>query len=170
MEKKYSLFNNLFGFISFIGASIVYLLTIEPTVSLWDCGEFIATSGKLEIGHPPGAPFFLLLGRFFALFASTPEQVAACVNTMTALCSGATIMFLFWTITHLAKKFFEGNELSLDNIIVILSCGLIGAGAYTFTDTFWFSAVEGEVYGMSSLLTAVVFRAILKWEDHFDEP
>lgn len=170
MEKKYSLFNNLFGFISFIGASIVYLLTIEPTVSLWDCGEFIATAGKLEIGHPPGAPFFLLLGRFFALFASTPEQVAACVNTMTALCSGATIMFLFWTITHLAKKFFASSELSLSNIIVIISTGLIGAGAYTFTDTFWFSAVEGEVYGMSSLLTAVVFWAILKWEDHFDEP
>lgn len=170
MEKTYKLWNNILGFIAFFGASMVYLLTIEPTVSLWDCGEFIATAGKLEVGHPPGAPFFLLLGRFFALFASSPEQIAACVNAMSALASGATIMFLFWTITHLAKKFFEGNELSLDNIIVILSCGLIGAGAYTFTDTFWFSAVEGEVYGMSSLLTAVVFWAILKWEDHFDEP
>ncbi|MCQ2958578.1 MAG: DUF2723 domain-containing protein [Bacteroidales bacterium] len=170
MEKKYKILNNLLGFLSFIGASIVYILTIEPTVSLWDCGEFIATAGKLEVGHPPGAPFFLLLGRFFSLFASSPEQIAACVNTMSALASGATIMFLFWTITHLAKKFFTESELNITNIILILSAGLIGAGAYTFTDTFWFSAVEGEVYGMSSLLTAVVFWAILKWEDHFDEP
>lgn len=170
MEKTYRLYNNILGFISFIGASIVYLLTIEPTVSLWDCGEFIATAGKLEVGHPPGAPFFLLLGRFFSLFASSPEQIAACVNTMSALASGATIMFLFWTITHLAKKFFSDSELNFTNIILILCSGLIGAGAYTFTDTFWFSAVEGEVYGMSSLLTAVVFWAILKWEDHFDEP
>lgn len=170
MEKKYRLYNNLLGLLSFIGASIVYVLTIEPTVSLWDCGEFIATAAQLEVGHPPGAPFFLLLGRFFALFASSPEQIAACVNTMSALASGATIMFLFWSITHLAKKFFVDNELTLTSVILILSAGLIGAGAYTFTDTFWFSAVEGEVYGMSSLLTAVVFWAILKWEDHFDEP
>lgn len=170
MERTYKLYNNLLGFISFIGASLVYLLTIEPTVSLWDCGEFIATAAQLEVGHPPGAPFFLLLGRFFSLFASSPEQIAACVNTMSALASGATIMFLFWSITHLAKKFFNTENLSLSNIIVILSAGLIGAGAYTFTDTFWFSAVEGEVYGMSSLLTAVVFWAILKWEDHADEP
>lgn len=170
MEKTYKLLNNILGLISFIGASIVYILTIEPTVSLWDCGEFIATAGKLEVGHPPGAPFFLLLGRFFSLFAASPEQIAACVNTMSALASGATIMFLFWSITHLAKKFFANEDLNLTNIIIILSAGLIGAGAYTFTDTFWFSAVEGEVYGMSSLLTAVVFWAILKWEDHFDEP
>lgn len=170
MEKKYKLFNNLLGLLSFIGASIVYMLTIEPTVSLWDCGEFIATAGKLEVGHPPGAPFFLLLGRFFSLFASSPEQIAACVNTMSALASGATIMFLFWTITHLAKKFFDDKELNLTSVVIILAAGLIGAGAYTFTDTFWFSAVEGEVYGMSSLLTAVVFWAILKWEDHFNEP
>ena len=170
MEKTYKLWNNLLGFVAFIGASIVYLLTIEPTVSLWDCGEFIATAGKLEVGHPPGAPFFLLLARFFSLFASSSDQIAACINSMSALASGATIMFLFWSITHLAKKFYGGDkELSLSNIIVILSAGLIGAGAYAFTDTFWFSAVEGEVYGMSSLLTAVVFWAILKWEDHSDE-
>jgi len=169
MEKTYRLWNNLLGFLCFIGASIVYLLTIEPTVSLWDCGEFIATAGKLEVGHPPGAPLFLLLGRFFALFASDLEQIAACVNSMTALASGATIMFLFWTITHLARKFFITEELNAVKIILILAAGLIGAGSYTFTDTFWFSAVEGEVYGMSSLLTAVVFWAILKWEDHFDD-
>ena len=170
MEKTYKLWNNLLGLLSFIGASIVYLLTIEPTVSLWDCGEFIATAGKLEVGHPPGAPLFLLLGRFFALFASSPDQIAACINAMSALASGATIMFLFWSITHLAKKFYSDNkELSLSTIFVVLCAGLVGAGAYTFTDTFWFSAVEGEVYGMSSLLTAIVFWAILKWEEHSDE-
>lgn len=168
MERTYKICNNIFGWLSFIGASIVYLLTIEPTVSLWDCGEFIATAGKLEVGHPPGAPFFLLLGRVFSLFAASPDQIAACVNTMTALASGATIMFLFWSITHLAKKFFVKSELTVADIILVISAGLIGAGSYTFTDTFWFSAVEGEVYGMSSLLTAVVFWAILKWEDAAD--
>ena len=131
MEKTYKLWNNLLGLLSFIGASIVYLLTIEPTVSLWDCGEFIATAGKLEVGHPPGAPLFLLLGRFFALFASSPDQIAACINAMSALASGATIMFLFWSITHLAKKFYSDNkELSLSTIIVVLCAGLVGAGAY----------------------------------------
>lgn len=170
MEKKYSLLNAIFGWIAFAGAAIVYLLTMEPTVSLWDCGEFIATAAKLEVGHPPGAPFFLLLGRFFALFASDPSTIAYCINAMSALASAATIMFLFWTITHLACKFFDKKNLSGSQVYVILASGLIGAAAYTFSDTFWFSAVEGEVYALSSLFTAVVFWAILKWENVAHEP
>jgi hypothetical protein len=171
MEKKYSLYNLTFGWLAFIGASIVYLLTMEPTVSLWDCGEFIATAAKLEVGHPPGAPLFLMLGRFFALFAGDDVTlIAACINALSAIASGATIMFLFWTITHLAKKVFAKNNLTGDNMIAIIGSGLIGAGAYTFSDTFWFSAVEGEVYALSSLFTAVVFWAILKWENVAHKP
>ncbi len=171
MEKKYSFYNILFGWLAFVGASIVYLLTMEPTVSLWDCGEFIATAAKLEVGHPPGAPLFLMLGRFFALFVGNDTSlIAASVNAMSALASGATIMFLFWTITHLAKKFFVKNELKLENVIAIIGAGIIGAGAYAFTDTFWFSAVEGEVYALSSLFTAVVFWLILKWENVAHKP
>jgi len=162
MEKKYSLINAIFGWISFAGAAIVYLLTMEPTVSLWDCGEFIATAAKLEVGHPPGAPLFLMLGRFFALFSSDPSTIAMCINAMSALASAATIMFLFWTITHLARKFFDNQILTASQIYVVIAAGIVGAGAYTFTDTFWFSAVEGEVYALSSLFTAVVFWAILK--------
>ena len=170
MEKKYSLFNIALGWFSFIGAAIVYYLTMEPTVSLWDCGEFIATSAKLEVGHPPGAPLFLILGRFFALFAKSPATIAACINMVSVLASAATIMFLFWTITHLAKKFFKNAELSFSQIYVVMTAGLIGAGTYAFTDTFWFSAVEGEVYALSSLFTAVVFWAILKWESNSEKP
>ncbi len=170
MEKKYSLLNAIFGWVAFAGAAIVYLLTMEPTVSLWDCGEFIATAAKLEVGHPPGAPLFLMLGRFFALFASDPSTIAMCINSLSALASAATIMFLFWTITHLALKFYDKQSLTASQIYVVLAAGLIGAGAYTFTDTFWFSAVEGEVYALSSLFTAVVFWAILKWENVADTP
>lgn len=170
MEKKYYFLNNLFGWLSFIGASLVYILTAEPTASLWDCGEFIATAHKLQIGHPPGAPVFLMLGRIFSLFASSPEYVAYAINILSALASGATIMFLFWTTTHLARKLFKSSFASFTHIILILFAGIIGAGAYTFTDTFWFSAVEGEVYALSSLLTAIVFWAILKWEDIADQP
>ncbi len=161
MEKKYSLYNTLLGWIVFAGASLVYMLTKEPTMSLWDCGEFLATSASLEVGHPPGAPLYLMLGRIFALFASTPETIAYCINSLSAIASGATIMFLFWTVTHFAKKMVAGKELTFNSTIVILSAGLIGSVAYAFTDTFWFSAVEAEVYALSSLFTAVVFWAIL---------
>ncbi len=168
--KKYNLYNNVFGWVSFIIAAIVYLMTIEPTVSFWDCGEFITTSFKLEVGHPPGAPFFNLLGRAATLFGNA-HNAAKLVNSMSALASGFTIMFLFWTITHLIKKLVaKEGEVTVGQTISIIASGLVGALAYTFTDTFWFSAVEGEVYATSSLMTAIVFWAILKWENVADEP
>ena len=168
--KKFTLWNNLLGWTTFLAATIVYLLTLEPTTSLWDCGEFIATSYKLEVSHPPGAPFFMLIARFFTLFASDPSQAAKMVNTFSAVASGLTIMFLFWTITHLARKILvKSEEISLSNSIAILGSGLVGAMAYAFSDSFWFSAVEGEVYATSSLFTAVTFWAILKWENIANE-
>ncbi len=170
--KRFRLFNTIFGWVAFAIAAVTYLMTIEPTASFWDCGEFISAAYKLDVGHPPGAPFFMLTGRMFAHFASSPETVARCVNSMSALFSALTILFLFWTITHLAKKlvFKEGEEPGLGQIVAVIGAGLVGSLAYTFTDTFWFSAVEGEVYAFSSLFTAVVFWAILKWEDCADEP
>lgn len=168
--KKYNLYNNVFGWVIFIISTVVYLMTIEPTVSFWDCGEFITTSFKFEVGHPPGAPLFMIIGRFFTLFGG-PEDAARLVNSMSAIASGATIMFLFWTITHLAKKLvLNGENMSAGQMIAIISSGVVGGLAYTFSDTFWFSAVEGEVYATSSLMTAVVFWAILKWENVADEP
>jgi tetratricopeptide (TPR) repeat protein len=168
--KKYTLLNNVTGWISFVIAAVVYLLTIEPTVSFWDCGEFITTSFKLEVGHPPGAPLFMILGRFFTLFADA-AGAAKMVNIMSALASGFTIMFLFWTITHLAKKLLASEgEISTGQTFAIIASGFTGAMAYAFSDTFWFSAVEGEVYATSSLITAVVFWAILKWENIADQP
>jgi len=165
--KKYRLYNNIIGWIVFLIASFVYLSTIEPTASFWDCGEFIASAFKLEVGHPPGAPFFMILGRFFSLFAgNNVTDVAKMINTLSALASAFTILFLFWTITHLARKIvLQKNELSVKGMINIFACGIVGSLAYTFSDTFWFSAVEGEVYATSSLFTAVVFWAILKWEN-----
>jgi hypothetical protein len=169
--KQFKFWNNITGWITFVIASTVYLLTIEPTTSFWDCGEFISTAYKLEVGHPPGAPFFMILGRFFSLFASDPSYAAKMVNAMSALASGATIMFLFWTIVHLAKKvIIKEDSYTTGNILAVIGSGLVGALAYTFTDTFWFSAVEGEVYALSSLFTAVVFWAILKWENIADQP
>lgn len=170
--NKFRLLNNLFGWIAFAIAAVTYLLTMEPTASFWDCGEFISSAYKLDVGHPPGAPFFMLTGRFFSLFASDPTQVALMVNALSALASAFTILFLFWTITHLARKILikREEELSLARIVGILGAGMVGALAYTFSDTFWFSAVEGEVYAYSSLFTAVVFWAILKWEDVADRP
>ena len=170
--KQYRLLNISLGWASFLVAAITYLLTVEPTLSLWDCGEFIATSYKLEVGHPPGAPMFMILARFFALFAPDASKVALSVNIMSALTSAFTIMFLFWTITHLAKKLIAGGdkEPGTGSMIAILGAGMAGALAYAFSDTFWFSAVEGEVYGTSSLMTAVVFWAILKWENEADKP
>ncbi|HDP74871.1 MAG TPA: DUF2723 domain-containing protein [Bacteroidales bacterium] len=163
--------NNIVGWIVFAISAIVYLLTIEPTASFWDCGEFIATAFKLEVGHPPGAPLFMMIARFFALFAPDVTRVAALINSMSALASAFTILFLFWTITHLARKLIVGNsyEATTGQLIAILGSGAVGALAYTFSDTFWFSAVEAEVYAMSSLFTAFVFWAILKWEDQADE-
>lgn len=170
--KRFKLLNNIFGWLAFAIAAITYLLTMEPTASFWDCGEFISAAYKLDVGHPPGAPFFMLTGRFFTLFASDPSQVALMVNALSALCSAFTILFLFWTITHLARKVVAKSEddYTLANLIAILGSGLVGALAYTFSDTFWFSAVEGEVYAYSSLFTAIVFWAILKWERVADRP
>ncbi|MFC2116302.1 DUF2723 domain-containing protein [Bacteroidota bacterium] len=163
--------NIITGWILFIISAIVYLLTKEPTTSFWDCGEFIASSYKMEVGHPPGAPFFLLISKFFSLFASGPEQVAKWINTMSALASALTIAFLYWTITHLARKIVSKNgELSIQGLVSVIGAGVVGALAYTFSDTFWFSAVEAEVYATSSLFTAVVFWAILKWENVADSP
>lgn len=170
--KNFRLVNIITGWITFIIAAFVYLSTIEPTASFWDCGEFISSAFKLEVGHPPGAPFFMIIGRFFTLFAGDDvTKVAKMVNAMSALFSAATILFLFWTITHLAKRIISnGKELTIGNLIIIIGSGLVGSLAYTFSDTFWFSAVEGEVYASSSLFTALVFWAILKWENVADEP
>ena len=170
--KQYRLVDNIFGWVAFVIAAFVYCSTIEPTASFWDCPEFITTAYKQEIGHPPGAPFFMLLGNFFTHFASDATQVAKMVNTMSALLSAACILFLFWTITHLARKLIisDWKEMTTSKLIAIEASGMVGALIYTFSDTFWFSAVEGEVYAFSSAFTAVVFWLILKWEDHADEP
>ncbi|RUT78406.1 glycosyltransferase family 117 protein [Ancylomarina longa] len=170
MKSNYKLVNNVLGWLAFAIAAVTYLFTIEPTASLWDCGEFITTAHGLEVGHPPGAPLFMIMARFFSLFAPGPSQVALMVNVMSALASAFTIIFLFWSITHLAKRLVSGeSEMSKGNLFAIMGAGLVGALAYTFSDTFWFSAVEGEVYASSSLFTAVVFWAILKWEEVADE-
>ena len=170
--RKYKLINNVLGWIVFLIATTVYLMTIEPTASFWDCGEFISSAFKLEVGHPPGAPFFMLTANLFTQLASDTATVAKMVNSMSALFSGLTILFLFWSITHLARKIMvnDENEISLGTMITIMGSGLVGALAYTFSDTFWFSAVEGEVYAYSSLFTALVFWLILKWEEAADRP
>ena len=167
MMKQFKFWNTISGWMVFAVAAVTYFLTMEPTASFWDCGEFISSAAKLDVGHPPGAPFFMLMGHFFSLFASSPEQVAACVNALSVLASAFTILFLFWTITLLARKLVEPDTLWRQ--IGILAAGAVGALAYTFSDTFWFSAVEGEVYASSSLFTAVVFWLILKWDEHADE-
>lgn len=170
--KQYKLVNNVLGWLTFFVAAFVYCSTIEPTASFWDCPEFITTGYKLEVGHPPGAPFFMLTANLFSQFASDSSQVARMVNTMSALLSATTILFLFWSITHLARKLIlkDWSEMTLGKLIAIQASGLVGALIYTFSDTFWFSAVEGEVYAYSSAFTAIVFWLILKWEDHADEP
>ena len=169
--KNFKLWDKVLGFVVFAIAMATYGLTIEPTASFWDCPEFITTAFKLEVGHPPGAPFFMLTGKFFSLFASDPTQVAYCINMLSAFLSALTILFLFWTITLLAKRMIVGKdaEMSLAQSIIILGSGLVGSLAYTFSDTFWFSAVEAEVYAYSSFLTAIVFWLILKWEEKADE-
>lgn len=169
--KNFKQLNNIVGWLTFLVAAITYLLTIEPTASFWDCPEFITTSYKLEVGHPPGAPFFMIMGRLFSLFGGGPSKVAVMINSMSALASAFTILFLFWTITHIARKLVKAEgEYTTGQLIAILGSGVVGALAYTFSDTFWFSAVEGEVYASSSLFTAMVFWAILKWENEADEP
>ena len=162
--KNFRIVNNAMGWLSFCIAAIVYCLTIEPTASFWDCPEFISTGYKLEVGHPPGAPFFMLTANLFTQFVSDPTLVAKMVNIMSALLSATCIMFLFWTISHLARKLVESKDgaLTIPNIIAIEASALVGALIYTFSDTFWFSAVEGEVYAYSSAFTAVVFWLILK--------
>jgi tetratricopeptide (TPR) repeat protein len=164
--KDYRKINNIVGWVVFLIATTVYVLTLEPTASFWDAGEFIACSYKLLVPHPPGAPFYLLMGRLFSMFASDPTQVAWWVNLLSALCSSFTVLFLFWTITILARKVLvnEGAEPTKGNVLLIMGSGAVGALAYTFSDSAWFSAVEAEVYAMSSFFTAIVFWAILRWE------
>ena len=170
--KQFRLVDNLMGWITFAIAAFVYCSTVEPTASFWDCPEFITTAYKLEVGHPPGAPFFMLTGNLFTQFVSDPAKVALMVNVMSALFSAACIMFLFWSISHLTRKLVgtNGQISTLGQLITVEASALTGALIYTFSDTFWFSAVEGEVYAYSSLFTAVVFWLMLKWEDHADEP
>ena len=170
--KQYKTVNNLVGWFVFIIAATVYCMTVEPTASFWDCPEFITTGYKLEVGHPPGAPFFMLTANLFSQFTSDPTMVARMVNYMSALLSGACILFLFWTITYLVKKLVapNTNEMTKGQLVTIMGSGIVGALVYTFSDTFWFSAVEGEVYAYSSMFTAVVFWLILKWENVADEP
>ena len=169
--KQFKLVDNVLGWISFLVAAFVYCSTIEPTASFWDCPEFITTGYKLEVGHPPGAPFFMLTANLFSHFASDPSQVAKMVNMMSALLSATTILFLFWSITHLTRRLImkDWSCLTTPKLIAIEASGLVGALIYTFSDTFWFSAVEGEVYAYSSAFTAIVFWLILKWEDKADE-
>ncbi|MBB1573063.1 MAG: DUF2723 domain-containing protein, partial [Bacteroidia bacterium] len=171
--KSYRRLDLVAGWILFIIASAVYLLTMEPTASFWDCGEFIACADKLIVGHPPGAPFFMVIMRMFTMLAPTPELVGVFANSMSALASGATIMFLYWSIAYFARRMVVASpeeQPTLWQTILIMSASAIGALCYTFTDTFWFSAVEGEVYALSSLFTALVFWAILKWEHEAGQP
>ena len=170
--KQFRLVDNVLGWLAFMIAAFVYCSTIEPTASFWDCPEFITTGYRLEVGHPPGAPFFMLTANLFSQFTSDPTQVAKMVNIMSALLSATCILFLFWSITHLVRRLLVDHfeDITLAKLIAIEASGLVGALIYTFSDTFWFSAVEGEVYAYSSAFTAVVFWLILKWEDHADEP
>ena len=170
--KQFKLIDTLLGWVAFAIAAFVYCSTIEPTASFWDCPEFITTAFKLEVGHPPGAPFFMLTGNLFSQFTDDPTKVAMMVNMMSALFSAACIMFLFWSISHLTRKLVgeNGQVKTLAQCITIEAAAMTGALAYTFSDTFWYSAVEGEVYAYSSLFTAVVFWLMLKWEENADKP
>jgi hypothetical protein len=168
---KYKNCNNIIGWTVFAIAAFTYISTVEPTASLWDCSEFILSAYRLEVGHPPGAPLFMMIGHLFTLFSSA-KYAAFMINVFSALCSAFTVLFLFWTVTHLVRRFIHKDiaELSISETVMIMSCGFIGALVYAFSDTFWFSAVEGEVYAASSLMTALVFWAILKWEEQADSP
>jgi len=168
--QQTKLINILLGWATFIIAATTYLLTLAPTASWWDCGEFIISAYKLEVGHPPGAPFHMILGRMFSIFAADPSKAALMVNALSALATAGTIMLLYWSIVHLARKLFLKENLTNAEQIVVWGSGLVGALAFTFTDSFWFSAVEGEVYALSSFFTAAVFWAILKWENVAGQP
>ncbi len=174
ITRRYNLINNVVGWIVFAIALLTYWLTLEPTASYWDCGEFIIQADKLEVGHPPGNPIFMLTARFFANFAASPQTVAVAVNAMSGLLSALTILLLFWTITHLVRRLTvkdgQRSEPSLQQYLAIMGSGVAGALAYCWSDTFWFSAVEGEVYAFSSFCTALVFWLILKWENRADRP
>ena len=168
---NFSKWNTILGWTTFAIALVTYALTIEPTVSYWDCGEYISTAVKLEVGHPPGAPLFQMLGAFFAMFTTEATEIAKMVNFMSALASAFTILFMFWTITALAKRLLKNSsELTKSTSIAVLGSGLVGALTYTFSDSFWFSAVEGEVYAMSSFLMALLFWLGLRWEAEMDKP
>ena len=162
---KYKVINNLMGWLMFVVALAVYYMTLEPSVSLWDCGEFISASDKLQVVHPPGAPFFLLMGRLFAMFASSDAGVSVAVNLLSAMCSALTVLFTFWITTHFARKIVGKDNDSTGNRIAIFASGTVAALALTFSDSFWFSAVEAEVYAMSSFFTAFTFWAALRWEE-----
>ena len=172
--KKYNLVNNLLGWVCFAVAAVTYLLTIEPTASFWDCPEFISQGAKLEVGHPPGNPIFMLAARFFVtLFGGGMSTAAIAVNTMSALLSAATILLLFWTVTHLTRRLIvrdDADSIPAWKMWLIMGAGVCGALAYTWSDTFWFSAVEGEVYAFSSFCTALVVWLMLKWENRADLP
>ena len=172
--RRYNLINDSLGWLCFIIAAFTYLLTVEPTASFWDCPEFISQAFKLEVGHPPGNPIFMLAGRFFVNFVGgDPTKVALAVNSMSALLSAGTILLMFWTITHFVRRLIvsdDAAEISLPKMIAIFGSGLCGALMYTWSDTFWFSAVEGEVYAFSSFCTALVIWLILKWENRADMP
>ena len=169
--KGYKFYNTVIGWFTFLVAAFVYLSTIEPTASFWDCPEFITNAFSLQVGHPPGAPFFMLMGRIFTMFAGNTANVAHMANIMSAMASAFTVLFLFWTITHMARKIVgtKGSDPELPQMIAILGAGLVGSLAYAFTDTAWFSASEGVVFGTSSVFTAFVFWCILKWENEADE-
>ncbi|MEN8765752.1 MAG: DUF2723 domain-containing protein, partial [Wenyingzhuangia sp.] len=170
-EINYQKWNVITGWIVFAISLVTYTLTLEPTVSFWDCGEYISTAVKLEVGHPPGAPLFQMLGAFFAMFSLSDNHVAHMVNFMSGLASAFTILFMFWSLTNLIKRIAIKNK-ALDNnkTIAILGSATVGSLTYTFSDSFWFSAVEAEVYAMSSFLMALLFWLGLKWEKSFGEP
>ena len=174
LTKRYRLINDLGGWLVFAIALVTYWLTLEPTASYWDCGEFIIQADKLEVGHPPGNPIFMLTARFFANFASDAASISVMVNAMSGLLSALTILLLFWTITHLVRRLVvkdsQRKEPSLQQYLAIMGSGLVGSLAYCWSDTFWFSAVEGEVYAFSSFCTALVFWLALKWENRADQP
>ena len=167
---RYRTLNNLSGWIVFSIALTVYVSTLEPTASMWDCSEFIACAYKLQVSHAPGAPLFMIIARLFTLLAGNDVQrVALMVNLLSAIASALTVMFLFWTITILADKIIpNGNNKGKRQMVLVLAAGFLGSLSFAFTDSFWFSAVEAEVYALSSFLTSLVFWAILRWDNHPD--
>ena len=170
--RDFKYWDKMVGWVVFAIATLSYLLTMEPTASLWDCGEFVATSYKLEVGHPPGAPLFGMLARLASMLAPSPEYVPMMINGMNCIASGFCILFLFWTITHLGRRILDriGEPMSQNSMLLVLGAGVVGALSYAYTDTFWFSAVEGEVYALSSMFTALVVWLMLKWEENADSP